>query len=430
RAPTDDRSSHFRISRRHSAAQSVPAGSLSALYPTGLFTVTSEEDPPANGQCCFVEPNNKSGDIPCSKTVGDAAGKYRHLKHRWQKVPNNEEEVMKPSNMRAGVGVESSGQHLTVSGFRQNVHMNCARLYGVMVFANFAAYYRADVAGGMGVFGTIKSGMGGSPSILMIIVLGVADQLWGDNIFNCPCGTQFSRVLFTLPFLVVPPIIIITVDTPWRFVRTSFKCDMTLRCCRWIYRPIIIAVIWMVFSLLQPKFGSCMFTVESCACSEQEKADGCTEEDTAGKEKAAFTRVVAACIILGVGVLVFLVGLEDTVLAMELKTKTISKLRSKGLLRSSKQLAALTPEQLANMKSISAGQIEILRRFPQERLLMQTLVVMGLTPESVVKLREQGIADDRLADKLKNDDYKHIASVITKRQLKILRDLPKKWGNV
>nr|KAG5709885.1 hypothetical protein BaRGS_029927 [Batillaria attramentaria] len=332
----------------------------------------------------------------------------------------------------------------------------------------------------MGVFGTIKSGMGGSPSILMIIVLGVADQLWGDNIFNCPCGTQFSRVLFTLPFLVVPPIIIITVDTPWRFVRTSFKCDMTLRCCRWIYRPIIIAVIWMVFSLLQPKFGSCMFTVESCACSEQEKADGCTEEDTAGKEKAAFTRVVAACIILGVGVLVLLVGivfilwmcannqchrccveicrpcrkccdscrklplvgvvfpeesklrvqrcLEDTVLAMELKTKTISKLRSKGLLRSSKQLAALTPEQLANMKSISAGQIEILRRFPQERLLMQTLVVMGLTPESVVKLREQGIADDRLADKLKDDDYKHMASVITKRQLKILRDLPKKWA--
>ncbi|KAK7479963.1 hypothetical protein BaRGS_00028790 [Batillaria attramentaria] len=332
----------------------------------------------------------------------------------------------------------------------------------------------------MGLFGTIKSGLEGSPSILMLIVLGVADQLWGDNIFNCPCGTQFSRILFTLPFLTVPPIVIITVDTPWRFVRTSFKCDLTLRCCRWIYRPVIIAVIWMVFSLLQPKFGSCMFTVESCACSEKEKAEGCTEEDTAGKEKAAFTRVVAACIILGVGALILLIGiifilwmcannqchrccveicrpcrkccdscrklplvgvvfpeesklraqkcLEDTVLAMELKTKTIDKLRSKGLLKSSKQLAALTPEQLAKMTSISAGQIEILRRFPKERLLMQTLIVMGLTPESVVKLREQGIDDDRLAYKLTDADYRHIATVITKKQLKILRNLPRKWA--
>lgn len=336
----------------------------------------------------------------------------------------------------------------------------------------------------MGLFGTIKSGLGASPSLLMIIVLGVADQLWGDNLFNCPCGDRATRVLFTLPFLCVPPVIIIAVDTPWRFVRTTCRCDMSLTWCKWIYRPVIIAVIWLLFSMLQPKFGDCMFTEESCACSEAEKAKGCDDDVTAGKEKAAFTRVVAAYVALGIGALLLLIGfwfllwmcsknqcapccnvlcrpcrkcnnsirklpligtvfpeegklrvqraLQQTVLAMGLKRKTIIKLQEKGLFQSSRQLAEMAedPQQLEKLKSLSAGQIDILRRFPKERILVQTLIVVGLQPTTVIKLREQGVADERLADKLSDDDYQHMASVITKEQLKILKRLPSKWALV
>nr|KAG5694295.1 hypothetical protein BaRGS_032013 [Batillaria attramentaria] len=134
-----------------------------------------------------------------------------------------------------------------------------------------------------------------------------------------------------------------------------------------------------------------MFTVESCACSEKEKAEGCTEEDTAGKEKAAFTRVVAACIILGVGALILLIGNAAT---------AAGNYRSSGS---------------CFRRKASYG-------------LKNTFIVMGLTPESVVKLREQGIDDDRLAYKLTDADYRHIATVITKKQLKILRNLPRKWA--
>lgn len=335
----------------------------------------------------------------------------------------------------------------------------------------------------MGLFGTIQGGLGSSPSLLMIIVLGVADQLWGENLFNCPCGGQYSRMLFTLPFLAVPPVIIITVDTPWRFVRTSCKCDLTMTCCRWVYRPIIIAAIWIVFSLLQPKFGQCMFTVVSCNCTVAEIATGCDSDTVAGREKAAYTRVAAACVTLAVGVLLLVIGivfiiwmfvnnqcqahchwlwqpcrdcsdnvrklplvatvfpsesqmraqrcLMDTAMAMGLRTKTIAGLQRKGLFESSLQLYQMTEDQLKDVSScISAGQADVLRRFPKERMLIQTLLVLGLDHKSILKLRDQGIADERLARKLGDDDYRHIATVITKKQLEKLRKVPEKWDLV
>ena len=61
----------------------------------------------------------------------------------------------------------------------------------------------------MGVFGNITGIFGSSGSVFMIIVLAVADHLWGENVFNCPCGGY--RILYTCAFLIVPPVVIIII---------------------------------------------------------------------------------------------------------------------------------------------------------------------------------------------------------------------------
>ena len=61
----------------------------------------------------------------------------------------------------------------------------------------------------MGVFGNITGIFGSSGSVFMIIVLAVADHLWGENVFNCPCGGY--RILYTSAFLIVPPVVIILI---------------------------------------------------------------------------------------------------------------------------------------------------------------------------------------------------------------------------
>ena len=61
----------------------------------------------------------------------------------------------------------------------------------------------------MAVWGEIRGIIGGSASVIMIIVLTVADYLWGENVFNCPCGGY--RILYTSAFLIVPPVVIILI---------------------------------------------------------------------------------------------------------------------------------------------------------------------------------------------------------------------------
>ena len=61
----------------------------------------------------------------------------------------------------------------------------------------------------MGVFGDIRGYFGGSGSVFMIIALAGADYLWGEHVFNCPCGDY--RILYTCAFLIVPPVAIILI---------------------------------------------------------------------------------------------------------------------------------------------------------------------------------------------------------------------------
>jgi hypothetical protein len=68
----------------------------------------------------------------------------------------------------------------------------------------------------MGLFGNMGGVIGNSGSVFMVIVLGVADHLWGENVFHCPCGEY--RVLYTSAYLVVPPLVIILIGKSKRVV--------------------------------------------------------------------------------------------------------------------------------------------------------------------------------------------------------------------
>ena len=61
----------------------------------------------------------------------------------------------------------------------------------------------------MGVLGDIRGFVGGSGSVFFIIALAVADHLWGENVFNCPCGDLTT--VYTFTFFVVPPVVIVMI---------------------------------------------------------------------------------------------------------------------------------------------------------------------------------------------------------------------------
>ncbi|KAL8611698.1 hypothetical protein ACOMHN_063724 [Nucella lapillus] len=180
----------------------------------------------------------------------------------------------------------------------------------------------------MGVFSTIGAVFAGSSgTMFMFIVLAVSDHLWGENVFRCPCGQY--RILYTLAFLLVPPVVIIFIDTSWRvlFSTCQMCCDewdgsskrsCKFCCCscnrktcetlvRLLIRPIIIALLWIIFSLMEPKFGRCIYKEVECQCTQKDKAEhDCTEDMM---RKAAFLRVVMACVCLALTCLAFGIGL-------------------------------------------------------------------------------------------------------------------------
>jgi hypothetical protein len=64
----------------------------------------------------------------------------------------------------------------------------------------------------MGFFGDIKSFLVNYGSgIFILIFLALADQLWGENIFQCPCGESYKRITYCIAYVVAPPVIIIAV---------------------------------------------------------------------------------------------------------------------------------------------------------------------------------------------------------------------------
>ncbi|XP_070175958.1 uncharacterized protein [Littorina saxatilis] len=171
----------------------------------------------------------------------------------------------------------------------------------------------------------MKKFFGTTPAIGVMLLLGILDYLWGEHIFECPCSNNTSdRLTYSLSFLLIPPVAIISLDTQWILCFGSLCKCCSEGCCKalggFLKRAVCVLTIWILFSWLEPKVDNCLNRTVSCNCTAEELETGCV---TSNKENAAKSRVNVAFALListAVAVPIFLI-----VCALIVKLKKFAK---------------------------------------------------------------------------------------------------------
>ncbi|XP_076443227.1 uncharacterized protein LOC143281860 [Babylonia areolata] len=287
----------------------------------------------------------------------------------------------------------------------------------------------------MGIFSSIGAVFSGSSgTMFMFIVLAVSDHLWGENVFSCPCGDY--RLVYTLAFLVVPPVVIILLDTSWRllFDTCQMSCDewdrsrrqhgagcFSSSCCcccfsagnsktcetlvRLFIRPTIIALLWLIFSTMEPKFSKCMFKRVPCDCTEKEKAEHWCSEDV--KRKMAFMRVLMASLCLALICLVVLGAL------LFLLCKVCLRCHRRGSLC------------LGWCSFCRRGKYQLIEdeeNSERIRELCRCLYTFGVEPKTVIRLQEESLMCERRLAIMSDTALQAVGRSVSLGQLEILRE--------
>ncbi|XP_025078363.1 uncharacterized protein LOC112554649 [Pomacea canaliculata] len=234
----------------------------------------------------------------------------------------------------------------------------------------------------MNTFNDIAAWISRQASIFTFVVLGFAGYLWGDELFCCPCNGGCVRFVYTLSLAFSPAFLIFVFDTHWTAVHASWIINKycSLSSFTFFRRPLILAIAWLVYSGINPRFAECLTKDGNCTSVAEERKGNLLTAIAGGVLCLSFF-TFAACIIYNI---------------FCQRTYLFSRF----------------PQNDKAEKSITEEKEE------EEKLKKK---LKGLTPKTLAVIVDEDLMNLHLLKSLTDEDFINLKDKITIGQMKILR---------
>ncbi|XP_025078364.1 uncharacterized protein LOC112554650 [Pomacea canaliculata] len=233
----------------------------------------------------------------------------------------------------------------------------------------------------MNTFNDIAAWISRQASIFTFVVLGFAGYLWGDELFCCPCTGGCVRFVYTLSLAFSPAFLIFVFDTHWTAAHASWIINKycSLSSFTLFRRPLILAIAWVVYSGINPRFAECL-TQEGNCTSKAEERKGNLLTAVAGGVLCLSFFTFAACIIYNI---------------FCQRTFLFSRF----------------PQNDKAEKSITEGEEKLKKKFK------------GLTPKTLAVIVDEDLMNLHLLKSLTAENFTQLKDKITIGQMKILQTI-------